>query len=157
MPSINISFLGKDGAPLDTHRQVHLDTGCNCNLMSKHALERDLKLLGHRVTVRNIKPFSISMADGVCKSMCSQVMEHGRIVIGNATYELSCLVVDKLAVDYLMGFAFQLTYDFQLKPKNALLSLGVTPDAWISKKREYRPYQSVKVTFSTKHLTLLEA
>ena len=65
--------------------------------------------------------------------------------------------IDKLAVDYLMGFAFQLTYDFQLKPKSALMSLGVTPDAWINRKKDYRPYQSVKVIFSTTHLTLLEA
>ncbi len=83
-------------------------------------IERDLK---------DTKPFAISMADGVCKSVCSQVLTVGRIVIGHATHEMSCLIVDKLAVDYLIGFAWQLMYDLQLKPKNAVISLGVTHES----------------------------
>jgi hypothetical protein len=64
--------------------------------------------------------------------------------------------VDHLAVDYLIGFAWQLTYNVQVKPQSSSASLGVTPEAWIHKYRPYRPYQTVDLKFSTKTLTLLE-
>jgi hypothetical protein len=128
MPSIPITFLGGNGKPvLDAHRQAYLDTGCNCNLMSRSALERDLKLLGPKAVVKNIKPFSVSMADGQTKSYCSQVLLDARIVIGHGVYDFACLIVDQLAVDYLIGFAWQLTYNVQVKPQSSSVSLGVTP------------------------------
>ncbi len=156
MPTITIGFMGKDGAPMDFTRQAHLNTGCNCNLMSKHALQRDLKFLGPNAVVKNIKPFPISMADGMCQSVCSQILTGGKIVVGHATYEMSCLIVDKLAVDYLIGMAWQLMYDLQLKPKQSLVSLGVTQDAWFHPRRKYQSYLTVKAALATKHLTLIE-
>ena len=106
--------------------------------------------------MKNIKPFPISMADGVCQSVCSQILTGGKIVVGHATYEMSCLIVDKLAVDYLIGMAWQLMYDLQLKPKQSLVSLGVTQDAWFHPRRRYQSYQTVKASLTTKHLTLME-
>lgn len=75
MPSTPITFLGSDDKPgFNEKRQAYLDTGCNCNLMSRRAVERDLKFLGPNAIVKNIKPFSVSVAVGQIKSYCLQVL-----------------------------------------------------------------------------------
>lgn len=60
---------------------------------------------------------------------------------------MSCPVVDQLAVNCLIAFAWRLTDNVQMKPQSALVSLGAIPGAWIHKHTGYKPYKTMDLKF----------
>lgn len=78
--------------------------------------ERELQYSGPNSVIRTPSIFC-SMADGKTNFFWPQDLLNGRIVVGCGVYAMSCLVVYQLAIDCLIGFARQLTYDARMKPQ----------------------------------------
>jgi hypothetical protein len=157
MPTVPFNLTDKSGKVRTTEiRQAHLDTGCNVNLISRKAFQRDGHLLGPDMAVHNIKPFTVQLADGKSESVTLQVAQNACLAIGKAFYPLSFLIVENLTVDYLIGFPFLFMYDAQIKPARAKISLGVPQSNLINKQEGFdRLYQTVDIKFHTKKLTLI--
>lgn len=157
MPSFDFSFLNAKGnGPLaDISRVAVLDTGCNVNLMSSAALERDWKLFGPAVKLRNVKPFNVRLADGQTQAHTVKVLQDVRLTIGKAWYQATFLVVDTLAHDYMLGWPFMLQYDVRLKPSRASMSLGLpVSNLLVKPELPIAQFQTVKIQFRTKQMTL---
>jgi hypothetical protein len=98
-------------------------------MISGKALKRDWAGLTRYGTVHDLKPFTIQMADQTITST-QKAVQGARIVIGSAWYEVDLLVAPTLAHDYILGFGFQLVYNAQLKPQQAIMTIGVHEGTW---------------------------
>jgi hypothetical protein len=70
MPTFKFGFIDPQGQPhLVDSRVAHLDSGCNCNLISQKTLSRDLKLFGPQARLVKIRPFQLNLAYGKSKTV----------------------------------------------------------------------------------------
>jgi hypothetical protein len=149
MPKVEMGFYNPDLRVQVKGLSAALDSGCNICMVSEKALKRDWAALTRYGTVHDLKPFTIQMADQTITST-QKAVQGARIVIGSAWYEVDLLVAPTLAHDYILGFGFQLVYNAQLKPQQAIMTIGVHEGTWVSDRKPYRPYQHVPMHFSSK-------
>ena len=138
-------------------RTGHFDTGCNVNLMSAKAFAADQHLFTH--TIKKIKPFRVNMADGRSHTMTVRALDNVIFCMDKAYYVATFLVIDNLAIDYLIGWAFMLQYDVQLKPMRSKYAIGL-PSNQIMRPDTHDPnmtYQLLDLSFKTKKMTLVVA
>eukprot|EP00884_Botryococcus_braunii_P005280 jgi/Botrbrau1/14753/Bobra.0103s0003.1 len=131
MPAFKFAFLkpAENGAKVPSQfspmalRMGHFDTGCNVNLMSAKAFAADQHLFTH--TIKKIKPFRVNMADGRSHTMTVRALDNVIFCMDKAYYVATFLVIDNLAIDYLIAWAFMLQYDVQLKPMRSKYAIGL--------------------------------
>lgn len=158
MPAFKYGVMSKQGKLLpNVTRVAYFDTGCNVNLMSRRALERDIDFLGPDAKVVNIKPFNVNLADGKTQTLTITAVQDVRMVIGKGWYLASFLVVDNLATDCLIGMPFMLRYDVQIKPHRSNFVIGLTSKNLVNP--DHNPpgsgYQFHDLQINTKRITLV--
>jgi hypothetical protein len=121
MPTVEFKLTDKKGNVLKETRDMHLDTGCNVNLISRKAFNTDFAKLGPDVVVYRIRPFIVSLADGKSHAVTMQLVDNAWLAIGQAFYPVFSLIVDHLTQDYLIGMPFLYMARSNLQQKNLLL------------------------------------
>ena len=165
MPAFKFAFLKSpgSGAGPPQHftpmaiRTGHFDTGCNVNLMSAKAFASDHQFFTH--AIKKIKPFRVNMADGRSHTMTVRALDNVVFCLDKAYYVATFLVIDNLAIDYLIGWAFMLQYDVQLKPLRSQYAIGL-PKSQLMDPENHDPrlnYQVLDLSFKTKKMTLVVA
>ena len=127
MPAVQFKFLSENGnSPIsDSQRTAMLDTGCNVNLISVEAVQRDWRLFGAQAKLQQVRPFHVRLADGKTQANTVQILRDVKIVLGHAWYSATFLVVEKLAHEYMLGWPFMLQYDVHLHPHDRQLEIGL--------------------------------
>eukprot|EP00884_Botryococcus_braunii_P001722 jgi/Botrbrau1/11550/Bobra.60_1s0004.1 len=162
MPAFKFAFLkpavSKDARPSHFNpmaiRTGHFDSSCNTNLMSGKAYEAN-KHLFTPAQIKGIKPFRINMADGTSHTMSLRVVEDLVICMQDAYYIATFLIIDNLAIDFLIGWAFMVQYDVQLKPQLSKYAIGLPRNQLMQNVSEKRTYQMLELAFKTKKMTLV--
>ena len=165
MPEFKFAFMrpaiSKDSKPTQFSpmaiRTGHFDTGCNVNLMSARAYAANQHLFSSE-QIKGIRPFRINMADGRSHTMTMRVVEGVVMSMDKAFYISTFLIIDNLAIDYLIGWAFMLQYDVQLKPARSQYAIGIPRDNILDPlMNPSREYQLLPLSFKTKRMTLVVA
>eukprot|EP00884_Botryococcus_braunii_P000502 jgi/Botrbrau1/10452/Bobra.0133s0059.1 len=165
MPEFKFAFMkpavSKDTKPTQFStmavRTGHFDTGCSVNLMSAKAYAANQHLFSS-TQIKGIRPFRINMADGRSHTMTMRVVEDVIMCMDKAFYISTFLIIDNLAIDYLIGWAFMLQYDVQLKPARSQYAIGIPRDNVLDPMMSgAREYQLLPLSFKTKRMTLVVA
>lgn len=155
MPTFRFGFIKQSGEPLyPNSRTAHLDTGCNCNLMSKRALVRDKRFLGPSARIIKIRPFKVGLADGKAHTLTCLAVQDVSMLIRDAKYRANFLVVENLAQDYLLGMPWIITYDAQILAQNSKMMLGAAVEDWVSSK-PHRFYQEIDLEIRVKKMAVV--
>ena len=91
--------------------------------------------------------------------MTVRALDNVIFCMDKAYYVATFLVIDNLAIDYLIGWAFMLQYDVQLKPMRSKYAIGL-PSNQIMRPDTHDPnmtYQLLDLSFKTKKMTLVVA
>lgn len=154
MPYLKMHFVRKGRQP-DTSqtRRGHLDTGANLSFISGRALKRDRHLWGPDVKIHNLEGSPVTLADGHSHGRIEALVEGLPVCIGDAIYEIDCVVMEPAGVDYLLGFGFFNTWQVVLKPHRGTAVMGVERKGSLLPSHKYRRFQEVPIKYDFKEYT----
>jgi hypothetical protein len=90
--------------------------------------------------------------------MTMKVVEDVIMCMDKAYYRATFLIIDNLAIVFLIGWAIMLQYDVQLKPASSQYAIGLPREQILDPDLpKDRQYQVLELAFRTKRMTLVVA